>query len=95
LIFQQDFLCVVGWQNFGTKNPLTVKKALHATRAAVEEGIVPGGGSLSFAPRLPLQISAFLMTKRREFASFKKPWRSRSAGLPPMLARTDPWCWTK
>ena len=31
-----------------------VEDALHATRAAVEEGIVPGGGWLFYVPYLPL-----------------------------------------
>jgi chaperonin GroEL len=57
-----------------------VEDALHATRAAVEEGVVPGGGVAS--------------TKTRTTASRSPcaPWKPRCARSSPMPVKSRRWC---
>jgi chaperonin GroEL len=57
-----------------------VEDALHATRAAVEEGIVPGGGVALLRAQAALASSTRRTpTSRSASASWSAPWRSRSA----------------
>jgi len=68
-----------------------VEDALHATRAAVEEGIVPGGGVAYLrAPRQP-QVKATTTTRRRASRSCCARWKSRYAGSRPMRALSPRW----
>ncbi|MFR4222322.1 MAG: TCP-1/cpn60 chaperonin family protein [Akkermansia sp.] len=59
-----------------------VDDALHATRAAVEEGIVPGGGVALIAPRRPLTPSNWKAMKQRAPRSSIALWKpAPPAGL--------------
>ena len=55
-----------------------VEDALHATRAAVEEGIVPGGGV------------AFIRAQRRSRASSSRSTTSRSASTSSVARIEEP-----
>jgi chaperonin GroEL (HSP60 family) len=59
-----------------------VEDALHATRAAVEEGIVPGGGVAILRARKAAQetVVAAVPSGSRA-APPAKPWRSRTGGI--------------
>jgi chaperonin GroEL len=62
-----------------------VEDALHATRAAVEEGVVPGGGvALIRALRRSRSSKARTKTRRSAFAS----WRARSKSRCVRSSRT-------
>ena len=65
-----------------------VEDALHATRAAVEEGIVPGGGVALIRAQKALDNA---QARRRREASARRssaaPLRIRSAALPTTRAR--------
>ena len=66
-----------------------VEDALHATRAAVEEGVVPGGGVASSArSRRSTSSKARMRTRRSAFASSPARSRSRCARSWRTLART-------
>jgi len=66
-----------------------VEDAMHATRAAVEEGIVPGGGSALLRPSLQSRSSSSTMTKPLVQAScgaLSKSLPARSLSTPAMKA---------
>ena len=66
-----------------------VDDALHATRAAVEEGIVPGGGVALFVPsRRSRTSSPITRIKKSESPSCARPCRRRPARSSPTLVRT-------
>jgi chaperonin GroEL (HSP60 family) len=62
-----------------------VEDALHATRAAVEEGVVPGGGVALIRALRTRSVSSRVTTKTRPTAS-----RSPSARWKPRCARSSP-----
>ena len=69
-----------------------VDDALHATRAAVEEGIVPGGGvALARASKRLRSSSPTTMTSRSALRSSAARFRLRCDRLPRMPARMAPW----
>ena len=61
-----------------------VEDALHATRAAVEEGIVPGGGVALIRASAALVILEFRRMRKSVSGSFKRRLRNRFAGFPKM-----------
>jgi chaperonin GroEL (HSP60 family) len=71
-----------------------VEDALHATRAAVEEGVVPGGGValVRAGPRLPASSRA--TTKSRTPASRWPcaPWKPRCVRSLPTPVASRAWC---
>ena len=71
-----------------------VEDALHATRAAVEEGIVPGGGVVLIRALPALdKVQGRPATRRSAWTSSAAPWRSRSGRSPRTPASRAPsWC---
>ena len=68
-----------------------VEDALHATKAAVEEGIVPGGGVALLRCVPPWTRSRPTGIRRSGSRSFAVPSRNRSARLREMRAWRAPW----
>ena len=64
-----------------------VEDALSTTRAAVEEGIVPGGGVALITPSRRSTSSSSRATSRSAWTSCAAPSRSRSARSPTTPAR--------
>jgi chaperonin GroEL len=64
-----------------------VEDALHATRAAVEEGIVPGGGVALIRASSALDRMRSMRMSSSASTSSAKPSMSRAAGFLPMLAK--------
>ena len=65
-----------------------VEDAMHATRAAVEEGIVPGGGVALVRCQSALEtLSSRTMMKRSAPISCAALWKSLSARLLPILVK--------
>ena len=66
-----------------------VEDALHATRAAVEEGIVPGGG-VAYLRCLPALKKIKLEGDRQMGVEIiRRPWKNPSGRSPKMRARKD------
>ena len=69
-----------------------VEDALHATRAAVEEGIVPGGGVALLRTRAAVAKSrATIPIRTRVSRSFCGHWKSRCAKSLPTAVRSPQW----
>ena len=66
-----------------------VEDAMHATKAAVEEGIVPGGGVALLRASSALQTLTLPGISKSGSGSSLVPSRSRCAGSPAMPARRD------
>ena len=73
-----------------------VEDALHATRAAVEEGIVPGGG-VALLRAIDALEERKLSDDEQQRASTSSgaPWKSRSGRSPPMPASKAPSSWRR
>jgi len=67
-----------------------VEDALHATRAAVEEGVVPGGG-VALIRALSALDNLRARTRRLASILFAKPWKIHAAGSQPTRAGKAPW----
>jgi len=73
-----------------------VEDALHATRAAVEEGIVAGGGVAYIAPgALWTRSRATTPTRRPASRSCAVPWKSRCVRSSPTRAKSPRSCLTR
>jgi len=72
-----------------------VEDALHATRAAVAEGILPGGGVALLRARRWACCMAPTTTRTAASRSCCARWRSRCASSSPTAAWNLPWCWTR
>ena len=75
---------------------IRVEDALHATRAAVEEGIVPGGGVALLRARHVLDAlkGPSLDHDSRAAHRGSARWKSRCAASSPMPATNPRWCCT-
>ena len=72
-----------------------VEDALHATRAAVEEGVVPGGGvALLRALKGVANLKGATTTRTSASTSCARPSKSRCARSSPTPARMHPSCST-
>jgi chaperonin GroEL len=74
-----------------------VEDALHATRAAVEEGIVPGGGVALLRARANRSAASRATTTTRTPVSRSccAPWNSPCVKSSPTLAMSLPWWSTR
>ena len=64
-----------------------VEDALNATRAAVEEGVVPGGGVALLRACKALEQSSLQGDQRVGSDIIRAPWKNPRARLRPMLAQ--------
>ena len=70
---------------------MRVEDALHATRAAVEEGIVPAAASRCCVAPRPSKPSRVPMTNRSVWASWPARSSIRPSGSPTTAATKAPW----
>ena len=72
-----------------------VEDALSATRAAVEEGIVPGGGVALLNAREALKGGTCMMMSPLAWRCCAARWRSRCGQSPRTAGRMEGWSWIR